>query len=173
MTRFRRLLLALLLGFGLTLGAWPTAAEPFPRTSARWQTCVNVHDHRDVRERAGSAHLDAVPPDEEERLLGGRQHQPVLQQAAEPLRRRVPLVAAKVEPQRLGAATGARGAVPLRSGDQLQPAAGHTAGVPGVRGIFLHVKNSGATAGCIGITDDQMVLVLRYLRPGDKITIRR
>ena len=28
----------------MTLGAWPAAAEPFPRTSARWQTCVNVRD---------------------------------------------------------------------------------------------------------------------------------
>ena len=35
------------------------------------------------------------------------------------------------------------------------------------------MKSSGATAGCIGITEDQMVLVLRYLRPGEKITIRR
>jgi L,D-peptidoglycan transpeptidase YkuD (ErfK/YbiS/YcfS/YnhG family) len=45
MTRVRRLLLALLLGLGLTLGAWPAvAAEPFPRTSARWQTCVKRLD---------------------------------------------------------------------------------------------------------------------------------
>jgi L,D-peptidoglycan transpeptidase YkuD (ErfK/YbiS/YcfS/YnhG family) len=40
-------------------------------------------------------------------------------------------------------------------------------------GIFLHVKSDRATAGCIGITASQMRLVLRYLRPGDKITIRR
>ena len=40
-------------------------------------------------------------------------------------------------------------------------------------GIFLHVKNGTGTAGCIGITERQMKLVLRYLRPGDKITIRR
>ena len=78
MTRVRRLLLALLLGLGLTLGAWPAAAaEPFPRTSARWQT----------------------------------------------------------------------------------------------KGI--HVKNGEGTAGCIGITAGQMKQVLRYLRPGDKVTIRR
>ena len=36
--------------------------------------------------------------------------------------------------------------------------------------IFLHVKNGTGAAGCIGITAGQ---VLRYLRPGDKITIRR
>ena len=40
-------------------------------------------------------------------------------------------------------------------------------------GIFLHVKNGKGTAGCIGITAGQMKQVLRYLRPGDKITIRR
>ena len=40
-------------------------------------------------------------------------------------------------------------------------------------GIFLHGKNGKGTAGCIGITAGQMKQVLRYLRPGDKITIRR
>ena len=40
-------------------------------------------------------------------------------------------------------------------------------------GIFLHVKNGRATAGCIAISATQMKQVLRYLRPGDKITIRR
>lgn len=40
-------------------------------------------------------------------------------------------------------------------------------------GIFLHVKENRGTAGCIGITENQMKLVLRYLQPGDKITIRR
>ena len=40
-------------------------------------------------------------------------------------------------------------------------------------GIFLHVKTDRATAGCVGITAAQMKQVLRYLRPGDKITIRR
>ncbi len=40
-------------------------------------------------------------------------------------------------------------------------------------GIFLHVKTDRATAGCIGITAAQMRRVLRYLRPGDKITIQR
>ena len=40
-------------------------------------------------------------------------------------------------------------------------------------GIFLHVKQDRGTAGCIGITKKQMELVLRYLRPGDRITISR
>ena len=40
-------------------------------------------------------------------------------------------------------------------------------------GIFLHVKNGRSTAGCISISASQMRQVLRYLRPGDKITIRR
>ena len=39
--------------------------------------------------------------------------------------------------------------------------------------IFLHVKNGTGTAGCVGITEGQIKQVLRYLRPGDKITIRR
>lgn len=40
-------------------------------------------------------------------------------------------------------------------------------------GIFLHVKENRGTAGCVGITEPQMRVVLRYLRPGDKILIRR
>jgi L,D-peptidoglycan transpeptidase YkuD (ErfK/YbiS/YcfS/YnhG family) len=40
-------------------------------------------------------------------------------------------------------------------------------------GIFLHVKGSGATGGCVGVTKGQMKTVLAYLRPGDKITIAR
>jgi L,D-peptidoglycan transpeptidase YkuD (ErfK/YbiS/YcfS/YnhG family) len=40
-------------------------------------------------------------------------------------------------------------------------------------GIFLHVENGEGTAGCIGISPAQMRQVLRYLRPGDRITIRR
>ena len=40
-------------------------------------------------------------------------------------------------------------------------------------GIFLHVKESRGTAGCVGITNKQMEVVLRYLRPGDRITISR
>jgi L,D-peptidoglycan transpeptidase YkuD (ErfK/YbiS/YcfS/YnhG family) len=46
--------------------------------------------------------------------------------------------------------------------------------VPG-RGfaIFLHVKGSGATAGCVAITAAQMRTVMAYLHSGDKITIAR
>jgi L,D-peptidoglycan transpeptidase YkuD (ErfK/YbiS/YcfS/YnhG family) len=46
--------------------------------------------------------------------------------------------------------------------------------VPG-RGfaIFLHVKSSGATGGCVGVTAGQMRTVMAYLLPGDKITIHR
>lgn len=40
-------------------------------------------------------------------------------------------------------------------------------------GIFLHVKGSGATGGCVGVTKSQMKTVLAYLRPGDKITIAK
>jgi L,D-peptidoglycan transpeptidase YkuD (ErfK/YbiS/YcfS/YnhG family) len=40
-------------------------------------------------------------------------------------------------------------------------------------GIFLHVKGSGATAGCVAITASQMRTVLAYLQVGDKITIAR
>ncbi len=38
-------------------------------------------------------------------------------------------------------------------------------------GIFLHVKSSGATGGCVGITKTQMRTVLAYLKSGDRITI--
>jgi L,D-peptidoglycan transpeptidase YkuD (ErfK/YbiS/YcfS/YnhG family) len=40
-------------------------------------------------------------------------------------------------------------------------------------GIFLHVKSSGATGGCVGVTAKQMRIVLAHLVPGDKITIAR
>ena len=40
-------------------------------------------------------------------------------------------------------------------------------------GIFLHVKSSGATAGCVGVTAHQMRVVLAYLKSGDRITIAR
>lgn len=39
-------------------------------------------------------------------------------------------------------------------------------------GIFLHVKGSGPTAGCVGITLAQMRTVLQNLRPGDRIVIQ-
>ncbi len=40
-------------------------------------------------------------------------------------------------------------------------------------GIFLHVKGDGATAGCVAVTEHQLLVVLAYLHPGDKITIRK
>jgi len=40
-------------------------------------------------------------------------------------------------------------------------------------GIFLHVKGSGATAGCVAATRHQLQVVLRWLQPGDTITIGR
>jgi len=40
-------------------------------------------------------------------------------------------------------------------------------------GIFLHVKGSGATAGCVGVTSHQMRVVMAYLKSGDKITIAK
>lgn len=40
-------------------------------------------------------------------------------------------------------------------------------------GIFLHVKSSGPTGGCVGITKGQLKTVMKYLRPGDKITIAK
>jgi L,D-peptidoglycan transpeptidase YkuD (ErfK/YbiS/YcfS/YnhG family) len=40
-------------------------------------------------------------------------------------------------------------------------------------GIFLHVKGSGATGGCVGVTAHQMRVVLAYLKSGDRITIAR
>ncbi|MET1005696.1 MAG: L,D-transpeptidase family protein [Propionibacteriaceae bacterium] len=40
-------------------------------------------------------------------------------------------------------------------------------------GIFLHVKGSGATGGCVGITKNQMKKVMAYMKPGDKITIAK
>lgn len=40
-------------------------------------------------------------------------------------------------------------------------------------GIFLHVKGSGATGGCVGVTADQLRKVMAYLKSGDRITIAR
>jgi L,D-peptidoglycan transpeptidase YkuD (ErfK/YbiS/YcfS/YnhG family) len=40
-------------------------------------------------------------------------------------------------------------------------------------GIFLHVKGSGATGGCVGVTKAQMRTIMAYLKPGDRITIAR
>lgn len=38
-------------------------------------------------------------------------------------------------------------------------------------GIFLHVKGSGATAGCVAVTRVHMLAVLATIRPGDLISI--
>lgn len=38
-------------------------------------------------------------------------------------------------------------------------------------GIFLHVKGAGATAGCVAISQSQLLTVMAYLHSGDKITI--
>ncbi len=40
-------------------------------------------------------------------------------------------------------------------------------------GIFWHVNGKGATAGCLSVAEQAMVTVLSYLKPGDKITIRK
>ena len=38
-------------------------------------------------------------------------------------------------------------------------------------GIFVHVNGSGATAGCVSTLRQNLVTMLGYLRPGDRITI--
>ncbi len=38
-------------------------------------------------------------------------------------------------------------------------------------GVFLHVRGSGATAGCVAVSSTEMVTMLRLMRPGDTITI--
>lgn len=40
-------------------------------------------------------------------------------------------------------------------------------------GIFLHVKGSGPTGGCVGITRHQMRVAMAYMHSGDRITIAR
>jgi L,D-peptidoglycan transpeptidase YkuD (ErfK/YbiS/YcfS/YnhG family) len=40
-------------------------------------------------------------------------------------------------------------------------------------GIFLHVKGSGATGGCVGVSKAQMRKIMAYLQSGDRITIAR
>jgi L,D-peptidoglycan transpeptidase YkuD (ErfK/YbiS/YcfS/YnhG family) len=40
-------------------------------------------------------------------------------------------------------------------------------------GIFLHVRGSGATGGCVAISARQMRKVMAYLKSGDRITIAR
>lgn len=38
-------------------------------------------------------------------------------------------------------------------------------------GIFVHVRGSGATAGCVALSQGEILTMLAYLRPGDTITI--
>lgn len=38
-------------------------------------------------------------------------------------------------------------------------------------GIFLHVRGSAATAGCVAVSSTEMVTMLRLMRPGDTVTI--
>lgn len=38
-------------------------------------------------------------------------------------------------------------------------------------GIFLHVRGSGATAGCVAVSSSELVTMLQLMRPGDTITI--
>lgn len=38
-------------------------------------------------------------------------------------------------------------------------------------GIFLHVHGSGATAGCVSVSQAELEAVMRYLKPGDRILI--
>lgn len=40
-------------------------------------------------------------------------------------------------------------------------------------GIFVHVRGSGATAGCVAVSSAEMVTLLSYIRSGDTITIVR
>jgi L,D-peptidoglycan transpeptidase YkuD (ErfK/YbiS/YcfS/YnhG family) len=38
-------------------------------------------------------------------------------------------------------------------------------------GIFIHVRGTGATAGCVAVSSSEMVTMLRAMRPGDTVTI--
>lgn len=38
-------------------------------------------------------------------------------------------------------------------------------------GIFIHVRGSGATAGCVAVSSSEMVTMLRTMRAGDTVTI--
>jgi L,D-peptidoglycan transpeptidase YkuD (ErfK/YbiS/YcfS/YnhG family) len=247
MSRVHRLLLALLLGLGLTLGAWPaTAAGPFPRTSARWQTCVRTLDG--ITTKIHRSQRTVIIVNQTSRTYA-RVSFWVRRDAACSLTRKLLTTTARIGQngtvegtrRRQGSMTTPRGTYTItetfgngpapytsmpyhrtrkgdywvgdntsryyntlrnssqggfrwwlprsnrnssenlraygaqyryvavinfnRSPDEQRAYRGY--------GIFLHVKNGTGTAGCIGITERQMKLVLRYLRPGDKITIRR
>ena len=240
MTRVRRLLLALLLGVGLTLGAWPAAAaEPFPRTSARWQTCVKKLDG--ITTKISRSQRTVIIVNQTSRTYA-RVSLWVRRDAACSLTRKFLTTTARIgqngtvegSERRQGSMTTPRGtytitetfgngpkpytSMPYRSTRKGDYWVGDNASryynqlrnaddggfrrsesenlraygaqyryvavinfnrAPDVQqayrgfAIFLHVKNGTGTAGCIGITEGQMKQVLRYLRPGDKITIRR
>jgi L,D-peptidoglycan transpeptidase YkuD (ErfK/YbiS/YcfS/YnhG family) len=49
----------------------------------------------------------------------------------------------------------------------------NTGRVPGLgSAIFLHVGTGSATAGCVSLPEDQLLKILRWLRPGDAPQIR-
>lgn len=240
MTRAHRLLLALLLGLGLTLGAWPAAAaETFPRTSARWQTCVMKLDG--ITTKISRSQRTVIIVNQTRRTYA-RVSLWVRRDAACSLTRKFLTTSARIGQN--GTVEGTKrkqdsmttprgtytitetlgnGPAPYTSMPYHQVRKGdywvgdnssryyntlRTSAQGGFRrapsehlrtygkqyryvavinfnrppdaqrayrgfAIFLHVKNGTGTAGCIGITAGQMRQVLRYLRPGDKITIRR
>ena len=247
MIRVRRLLLALLLGSGLTLGAWPaTAAETFPRTSARWQTCVKKLDG--ITTRISRSQRTVIVVNQTSRTYA-RVSFWVRRDARCALTKKFLTTTARIgqngtvegTERRQGSMTTPRGTYTItetfgngpapytsmpyhrtRKGDywvgdnssryyntlRNSSQGGFRWWLPGSNrnaserlraygaqyryvavinfnrspdeqrayrgfGIFLHVENGTGTAGCIGITAGQMRQVLRYLRPGDKITIRR
>jgi L,D-peptidoglycan transpeptidase YkuD (ErfK/YbiS/YcfS/YnhG family) len=247
MIRARHLLLALLLGLGLTLGAWPAAADgPFPRTSARWQTCVKKLDG--ISTKIHRSQRTVIIVNQTSRTYA-RVSFWVRRDAACTLTRKFLTTTARIgrngtvdgAERKQGSMTTPRGTYTITEtfgngpapytsmpyhqtgkgdywvGDNTSryyntlrnssdggfrwwlPRSNRNASenlraygaqyryvavinfnrAPDVQqayrgfGIFLHVKNGTGTAGCIGITAGQMEQVLRYLRPGDKITIRR
>jgi L,D-peptidoglycan transpeptidase YkuD (ErfK/YbiS/YcfS/YnhG family) len=131
-----------------------------------------VHDHRDVRQRAGGLHLDAVHQTRKgDYWVGdssGRSDNTLRNSGQGGFRWWLPR-ANRNSSENLRAYGAQYRYVAVinfnRSPDEQRAYRGY--------GIFVHVKNGTGTAGCIGITAGQMRQVLRYLRPGDKITIRR
>ena len=247
MTRVHRLLLALLLGLGLTLGAWPAAAaESFPRTSARWRTCVRTLDG--VTTNIDRSQRTVIIVNQTSRTYA-RVTFWIRRDAACSLARKFLTRTARIgqngavagTARRQGSMTTPRGTYTItetfgngpapttsmpyhrtRRGDywvgdnssryyntlrnsrqggfrwwlpQSDRNASENLRAYGTQyryvavinfnrppdaqrayrgfGIFLHVKSSTGTAGCVGITKKQMEQVLRYLRPGDRITIGR
>ena len=247
MTRVHRLLLPLLLGLGLTLGAWPAAADgPYPRTSARWETCVKKLDGISTRIHRSQRTVTIV---NQTSRTYARVSFWVRRDARCTLTRKFLTTTARIgqngtvdgAERRQGSMTTPRGTYTITEtfgngpapytsmpyhrtqkgdywvGDNTSrfyntlrnrsqggfrwglPQSNRNASenlraygaqyryaavinfnrAPDVQrayrgfGIFLHVKDGTGTAGCIGITKGQMEQVLRYLRPGDKITISR